>query len=77
MLDYEAKEGYAAVALGKHDSVQKALDKLNALFADGWYEASFSEDSKVILIEGTFLTQRKEYPLKITGQSKNRIATLL
>ncbi len=77
MPDYETKEGCVITVLGKHNDAQGALDKLNGLLADGWFETSFSEESKVILIEGSFLSQRKEYPLKITGRNKERIVTLL
>jgi hypothetical protein len=75
MLDYETKENYTTTVLGKCANEQEALKKLNNFFAQGWFEKSFSENSIVILVESSFLTQRKEHPIKITGSGKNRIAT--
>jgi len=64
--------GNCTAYLGEHGNKQQAIDRLNIFFAKGYFEASFLENSPVILENSA-----KKYPLKIMGIGKNRTARLL
>ncbi len=77
MMNFEIKDGGLIIVLGNHKDIQEALSKFNNFLANGWYKTDFLEGSRVILIEGSYITQRREYPVKITGSGIDRITTII
>lgn len=70
--NFDIVEDSEVTCLGNHDAPEAALQFLNHLFAERWYNNELPGKSPVVL-KG----HGKEYPVKITGEGKNRVATIV